>query len=374
MGFMRVLIAGGGTGGHIYPGIAIARYLSVMDKEAEIVFVGTKTGMEADIVAREGFSFKAIKAQGWSRKVSFKTASMILNNSLGVVQSLQIIKRFKPQVVLGTGGYVAAPLVFSAALLKIPVVLHEQNAVPGIANRLLSRWATKIALSFPESAKHFPSTVEQEVTGNPVRQAILDGDRNIGLKNLRLNTGKKTVLVFGGSRGARSINNAIIEGAERLAQTPNLQLIHLTGREEYESVLNQLTNKGIELDLSGNIVIKPYLYEMADALAAADLVICRAGATTLAELTAIGRASILIPYPYATDNHQEKNARSLENAGAAYVIRDKELTGKVLTDLIIKLISDTDSLKRMAENSRKLGKPDAAARIAKCLRDAISNR
>lgn len=371
---MRVLIAGGGTGGHIYPGIAIARYLSVMDKEAEIVFVGTKTGMEADIVAREGFSFKAIKAQGWSRKVSFKTASMILNNSLGVVQSLQIIKRFKPQVVLGTGGYVAAPLVFSAALLKIPVVLHEQNAVPGIANRLLSRWATKIALSFPESAKHFPSTVEQEVTGNPVRQAILDGDRNIGLKNLRLNTGKKTVLVFGGSRGARSINNAIIEGAERLAQTPNLQLIHLTGREEYESVLNQLTNKGIELDLSGNIVIKPYLYEMADALAAADLVICRAGATTLAELTAIGRASILIPYPYATDNHQEKNARSLENAGAAYVIRDKELTGKVLTDLIIKLISDTDSLKRMAENSRKLGKPDAAARIAKCLRDAISNR
>lgn len=369
---MRLLIAGGGTGGHIYPGIAIARYLLSINKDVQIVFVGTKTGMEAEIIRREGFPFMAVKAQGWSRKINLKTVSMFFTNSLGVIQSLRIIKQFKPDVVLGTGGYVAAPLVFSAALLKIPVVLHEQNAVPGITNRILSRWATKIALSFAESKKFFSHSIEQEITGNPVRPAILNKSKEEGLKNLDLHNDKKTVLVFGGSRGARSINQSIIDGMERIIQRFDLQLIFLTGQEEYGLVLNELRERGIDPDLIGNIVVKPYLYEMDDALAAADLIICRAGATTIAELTAIGRASILIPYPYATDNHQEKNAKALEAEGAAYVIKDSELTGRILTDLMFKLTEDFDLLNRMAENSRKLGKPDAAARIVKCLQDAIS--
>jgi len=371
---MRLLIAGGGTGGHIYPGIAIARHLSLTDKNAVITFVGTKNGMEADLVVREGFTFRAIRAQGWSRKISIKTLSMVLNNSMGVLQALNIIRGFKPDVVLGTGGYVAAPLVFAAALLKIPIVLHEQNAVPGITNRFLSRWASKVALSFNESKKFFPSHVKMEVTGNPVREALFQVDKKEGIKKLNLSEHKKTVLVFGGSRGARRINDAIIEGAKNLLSIDKLQLIHLTGQDDYKYVLDQLQKKGIQLDLNGNIVIKPYLYEMENALAAADLVVCRAGATTLAELTALGKASILIPYPYATDNHQEKNARALEAEGAAYVIKDSELTGKILTDLIIKLIEDNELLSRMARNSRKLGQPDAVIRIVKCLRDAVSNR
>jgi len=359
---LRVLITGGGTGGHIYPGLAIADNL--LEREAvEILFVGTERGLEKEIVPKAGFSFATVTVEGLPRRISLTSLRSGFKLVKGLWQAKKIIEKFRPSLVVGTGGYVCGPVVAMAAWQGIPTLIHEQNAFPGITNRLLAKWVNKIAVTYQESARYFPEE-KITLTGNPVRPEVISAQREEALAKFSLNPKKKTVLVFGGSRGARSINQAMIAAREALQNEDFLQIIHVTGKEDFSWVSGQESMEEVKI---GNITIKPYLHNMPDALAAADLVLCRAGATTLAEITVRGIPAILIPYPYATDNHQEYNARSLEKEGAAVVLLDKELNQTKLEDCILRLVKDQNRLDHMAQKSKGMGKPEAAEYIVNCL-------
>jgi UDP-N-acetylglucosamine--N-acetylmuramyl-(pentapeptide) pyrophosphoryl-undecaprenol N-acetylglucosamine transferase len=363
---MRVIISGGGTGGHIYPAITIAKALSGLVKPCEILFVGTKDGMEADIIPKEGFSFTTVEVSGFERKLSFKTIQTTVKLFTGLGQSFSILRRFKPDVVIGTGGYVCGPVLLIAAIMGIPTIIQEQNVIPGVTNRILARFVKKVAVGYPEAVKFFGKHRDKVVvTGNPIRDEVITADRAEALKAFSLDPGKVTLLVSGGSRGARSINNAMAEIYEWFVQHNEIQILHVTGNSEYNNIVDSIRESGIDIGKAGNISIIPYLHNMPQALAVADIAIFRAGAIALAELTALGIPAILIPYPYAAENHQEFNARVLENQGAAIVIRDTELTGLRLKVVLEKLLADRDKVEKMTQASKKIGRPEAAKTIAK---------
>lgn len=371
---MRVLVTGGGTGGHIYPALAIARGIREKYPGAEVLYVGTATGMEADIVPKEGFAFATVTVEGLPRRITPRAIITLGKLIKGIGQAFAVVKRFSPDVVIGTGGYVCGPVVLAAALKKIPTLIHEQNAYPGITNKLLSRFVSRVMVTFPESIRYFPHNTRITVTGLPIRPDILTSGREAGIEGFGLAGDKLTLLIFGGSRGARSINRAVVETAKDLTASKELQILHVTGTLGYEETLTGLKAAGILLDKSGNITVKPYLYNMEDALAAADLVVCRAGAATLAEITALGLPAILIPYPYAAENHQEYNARALADRGAALLIKDSELTGQSLLQSVAKLLDDRPALDKMAAASKGLGRPQALAEIMQCVETALSRR
>lgn len=360
---MKVLITGGGTGGHIYPALAIAQNLQKANPSVEFLFVGTERGLEKEIIPKAGLPFTTITVEGLPRKLSLASLRTGFKLLKGLWQARKILKEFKPTVVVGTGGYVCGPVVAMAAWQGIPTLVHEQNAFPGITNRLLAKWVNKIAVTYQESAKYFPGE-KVVLTGNPIRPEVISASRAESLVRLGLDAAKKTVLIFGGSRGARSINQALMLGREVLQTRSDLQVIHITGKEDFSWASCQ---NGMEEVKFGNIIVKPYLHNMPDALAVADLVVCRSGATTLAEITVRGIPAILIPYPFATDNHQEFNARSLAKEGAAVMLLDRELKEIKLEECILELIDDENRLRIMAQKSRDLGKPEAAQTIVDCL-------
>ncbi|MBU7005636.1 undecaprenyldiphospho-muramoylpentapeptide beta-N-acetylglucosaminyltransferase [Phosphitispora fastidiosa] len=366
---MRIVLTGGGTGGHIYPALAIARGLKENNPKAEVLFLGTAKGLEADIVPREGFNFEIITAEALRRKLSLRVFKTVFSAIKGFFDALRILKRFKPTVVVGTGGYVCAPVISAAVMLKIPTLIHEQNAYPGITNKLLSGFVTKVAATFPESRKYFSSRADIKVTGLPVRPEITMAEREAGVKALSLDGNRFTVLVLGGSRGARSINKALPDVAAKVCGQQGMQLVLVTGQTGYEETLGDFRSRGIDLAGCGNVTVTPYLYNIDEALAVADLVICRAGATSIAEITVRGLPSVLIPYPYASGNHQEYNAEALVRKGAAVMIPDRNLTSKVLWDTIYNLFSDRQVLAGMAEKSRSLGKPGALKHILQLIND-----
>ncbi|MDK2823457.1 MAG: UDP-N-acetylglucosamine--N-acetylmuramyl-(pentapeptide) pyrophosphoryl-undecaprenol [Clostridia bacterium] len=368
---MRVLFTGGGTGGHVYPAVAIAQNLLKKYPNSEVLYVGTKGGMESKIVPQTGLNFKTIEVEGWQRKFSWQALRAGLKAIQGGTQALNIIRKFNPQVVIGTGGYVCGPVVLAASLLKIPTIIHEQNALPGLTNRTLAKLVNKIMITFPESAKYFLDSQKVVLTGLPVRDEIFKITKSEGLDFFNLQSGKITLLVSGGSRGAKSINNAIVSIYQELLQIPNLQIIHATGEQGYYDVINQLALKGINIEEYGNLILKPYIYNMEYALKAADLCIARAGATFLAEITAIGLPGILIPYPYAAENHQEFNARSLVNLDAAIMILDKDLKGNTLFETVRKLINHPERLVEMSDNIKKAGNPDSMEKIMRVLEETI---
>lgn len=362
---MRIIISGGGTGGHIYPAITIAREVAKLAAGCEILFVGTKDGLEADIIPKEGFAFETIEVRGLERRLSWQNVKTLFNTAGSVWNSARIIKKFKPDVVIGTGGYVCGPVLLAASLLKVPTIIQEQNVIPGITNKILSRFVDRIALGYQEAASYFKGKPEQIIfTGNPIRPEVMSATREAGLAELGLAAQKLTVLVVGGSRGARSINTAMNGVCKYFAGNPDIQILHVTGQNEYNSIVGNYKQSGIELSSVGNIIIKPYLYNMPLALAAADIAIFRAGAVGLAELTARGIPAILIPYPYAAENHQEFNAKALAKHGAAIVIADKELTDAKLIDAIKSLLDNPKELSNMAKKSKELGRPQAAKIIA----------
>ena len=357
---MRVIISGGGTGGHLYPGLAIARGLQRQFPEAEILFVGTPRGLEARVVPEEGFPFVPVEVKGWTdRRLSWSTLKSGFAFAKGLREAARIIKNFSPRVVIGTGGYVCVPVVLAACWQGIPALLHEQNAFPGLANRFLSRWADAVMLTFSEAERFFPKACRTVHTGLPVRPEILQRDRRRGAAEWGLDPGKITVLSMGGSQGARSINCAMLEVVEYFCRAPEWQLIHATGPGGYDEFMEALSLRGLKVERSGNIRIVPYLYRMEHALAAADLAVCRAGASTLAEITACGIPAILIPYPYAADNHQAYNARVLEEKGAAVVIPDSSLNGELLLKTVQGLLENKEQLYQMARQSLRLAKPQA---------------
>lgn len=359
---MKVIVSGGGTGGHIYPALTIADEIKKLRPDTKIVFVGTEEGLEKTIIPRYGYPLEYIKVAGFRRSLSLDTLRSIFKLFCGLWDARQVLRKEKPDLVIGTGGYVCGPVVFLAALQKIPCCIQEQNALPGVTNKILSRFVSKVFLGYREAANYFKGSADLVYTGNPIRTEILKYSREEAIKELGLDPLKKTILVSGGSRGARSINNAMLEAVPALSGRHDVQVLHATGVANYEQHMAKLAKKG---KLGDNIIIKPYLHNMPVALAAADLAVFRAGAIGLAELMARGVPSVLIPFPYATANHQEFNARAVEAKGGAKVILDKDLTGEKLLEAIEYLLLHQEKLQKMALAAKDLGKPQAAEEIAR---------
>ena len=359
---MKVILSGGGTGGHIYPALTIADAIKKERPDAEIFFVGTKDGLEKNIIPRYGYELKFIEVAGFKRSLSLDTLRSFGKLFKGLSDAVEIISEAKPDLVIGTGGYVCGPICFIAALKGIPTCIQEQNAMPGVTNKILARFVKKVFLGYEEGRKYFSGSSEKIYTGNPIRTEILEHEKSEAMAELGLDLKKKTVLVSGGSRGARSINKAMLEAELKLSGREDVQVVHATGEINYEDYMKEITARGT---VDKNIVIKPYLHNMPVALAAADLAVFRAGAIGLAELMACGIPSVLIPYPYATGNHQEYNARAIEKNGAARVILDKELTGEKILAIIEELLAQEKDLLEMKQKAKSLGRPEAASVIAK---------
>ncbi len=360
---MRIIISGGGTGGHIYPAITLINNIKKIVPTAEFLYVGTKKGLEADIIPRENIPFVTLDIKGFERHLTLENL-MVLGKALkGVLKATSIVRRFKPDVAIGTGGYVCGPILMAASLMGIPTLIQEQNAIPGVTNKILSKFVSKIAVGYERAAEYFPAD-KVVFTGNPIRDDILSCSRDEGLMEFSLATDKKTILVSGGSRGAHSINKAMLEVHKYFTNNYRIQIMHVTGKNDYDFVMKGLKDLGVNVDKTDNISVYPYLYDMPKALAAADIAVFRAGATSLAELTARGVPAVLIPYPFAAENHQEFNARELEKNGAAKVILNKDLTGERLIDSLEKMLSSESYLQKMTDASRSMGKPSAASVIA----------
>ena len=353
---MRILIVLGGTGGHIYPGIALAERLKTRNNE--VILAGRKGGISERIAQDSGFSFLQIAGEGLVRRFSLKVFRFLGKSIHGFFQSIKILHSFRPDIVVGMGGYLGFPVILAAKISRITCAIHEPNVLPGLANRVLGKMVDRVMVSFKETERFFPSK-KTFLTGSPVRQSILSCSRSEGLRNLNLEEGRKNILVFGGSQGARSINLAMVEALDLLAPLRNrIQVIHISGIKQFSEIREEYQKRNY------SSCVLPYLLHMEYAYSCCDLVISRSGASTVAEIMAKGLPSILIPYPYATAGHQKVNAGFLSARGASVVIEDDRLTGPLLTDTIIRLINDEAELKQMVENTRRLSIGDAATRMA----------
>ena len=363
---MRFLIAGGGTGGHIYPALSIADEIKRLDPSAEFLFVGTGHGLEAELVPRAGYALKTIQLYGFQRHLSGRNIRnlFLLGKSLWDVK--KILWEFRPDVAVGTGGYVCGPVLLAAAFTGIPTLIQEQNAFPGVTNRILGRIVDVVALGYEEAAlKIRVRKARVVVTGNPVRVDLLSEDREAACRHFGFQAEIPTVLITGGSQGAQSINQAALTVHRRFAGNKDVQILHITGQTDYNKIISILTSEGLVGNEAGaGRMIVPYLHEMPKALAVSDLAVSRAGAIGLAELTILGIPAVLVPYPYASENHQEINARFLEKNGAAVVIRDTELTGDLLYNMLRSLIFDEMRLRSMSVAAIRMSHPGAASAIA----------
>lgn len=356
---MKIAISGGGTGGHIYPALSFIREVKKLHPDCEVLYIGTKEGLESKIVPRENIPFQTIHITGFKRKLSFENIKTVARFIKGVRDSKKILKQFNPDLVIGTGGYVCGPVVFAAYKLKIPTIIHEQNSIPGLTNKFLSKYVDKVAISFPESATFFPKE-KVVLTGNPRGSEVLGKNGILGKESVGLDKEKHSVLIFGGSRGARPINEAVLEMLPSI-KNRDYQILYITGEVHYEQVMKEVEKLGT----IPNVKIFPFLHNMPDVLSGMDLVVARAGATTIAELTSLGVPSILIPSPYVTNNHQEKNARALVEKNAAKMLLEKHLSGATLLKEIDSIINHSEKLQEMKEASRKLGIQDAGERLYK---------
>ncbi len=356
---MKVVISGGGTGGHIYPALAVARGIKGRLPDTDILYVGTREGMESKIVPAAGFEFASIDISGLNRSSILKASASLAKFPKSIFQSWSIIKQFQPDMVLGTGGYVSFPVVSAGTLFPgCRTFIHEQNAFPGIANRNLAKKVDCTMINFPEAARHLKAK-NIKVTGLPVRQEIMEVDKGQAISKLDLDENTFTLLAFGGSRGAASINQAMLQLLQAYPIN-DIQVIWITGDDAYEEMLMQM---GDTAAVQGTVIIKPFMHNIEDAMAAADLAICRAGASTVSELAILGLPAILVPYPYAAENHQEKNARALIEKKAAEMVIDEFLDGDTLFNKLEELKNDKSRLGEMSLNMNKEARPDALNKI-----------
>ena len=357
---MKVLIAAGGTGGHIYPGIAVAKEILRRDAESEVLFVGTARGLEKKIVPENGFQLSLINSAGLKNVGLMGKIKGLSVLPRSFVEARRIIRQFRPHVVVGAGGYVSGPVLLMAAIMGVPTLVMDSNALPGFTNRKLARFVDRAALTFSESLPFFGH--KGVVTGNPVRQEFFE----IPSKK---RDGVFHILVFGGSQGARAISNAVIESIPHLAKyNGRLSLTHQTG----ESDLEKIRAAYIDAKFS-DVDVRPFISDMFVEFGKADLLICRAGATTCAEVAAAGQAAVMIPFPNAADNHQQKNAEAFENAGAAKMILQRDLNGETLANTIVKLIDSPTVIGEMEAAARRLSHPDAAERTVDIIEDLKMN-
>lgn len=356
---IRLLLTGGGTGGHLFPAVAAAQEFLRQMPETRVLFVGTRRKVDTKSLAAYGFASDNIRCYGLKGKNPLELLKALAILPVSFYQAGRIIRRFQPDIILGVGGYVTGPVVVAGKILGVPTVIHEQNSVPGLANKKLGAFVDRVCLSLPGSGAEFPPE-KITYTGNPVRRNILQLAKNPSLKVS--GNGRKTLLVLGGSQGARAVNRLVSEGLQSLSDTilAGLRVIHQTGEQDFEGIKQLYADRGIES------LVQPFFTDMAEIYSQADLLVSRAGATTLAEIAVLGKPAILIPYPSAADNHQEKNGNHYAAGGGAIVQKQNELTGDKLAENIRQLMSDEGRLIAMGTAMKKLAFPDAAEKIVAC--------
>ena len=360
---MKILVSGGGTAGHINPAIAIAKRMK-NEYDAEILFVGREKGMERDLVTKEGFQIKFIEVEGLKRKLTFENVKVLIKYITAINKAKKIIKDFKPDVVVGTGGYVCAPVMSAANALKIPSLVHEQNVIPGMTVKLASSFVNVVATSFSDTEKYVSEKVKEKciLTGNPLRENLFD----LSYSEARSRLGIKDeifVVTVGGSLGARTINDALCDIVNNI-NAENVKILGGTGERYYDEVMEKIDKE----KLGKNIEIVPYIYNMNEVLPAADLVISRSGAVTVSELCAMGKASVLIPSPNVTHNHQEYNAKSIAERGASLMICERDIKENTVSDAVSSLIANREKLDNMSECAKKLAIADGTKRICDIVR------
>jgi len=371
---MKILVAGGGTGGHIFPAIALAETFKAQEPDTRILFVGTRNELEISALARKGFKHMSIAAAGLKGRSLWQQLLAILRIPKGFFQAVGIIRRFDPDIVIGVGGYASGPVVLAAKLMRKRVVIHEQNVIPGFTNRVLGRISDRIFLSFPDKLGVFDKA-KTVLTGNPVREEILATQRANRRDNQRENrrgnktTGLFNLLIVGGSQGAHAINRAIIEALDHLNEPERIGFTHQTGANDLEWVEAAYSRHGTNAD------VRPFFEDMATAYKNADLVICRAGATTVAELTALGKPAIYIPFPFAVHNHQALNAGRVTEASAGELLLESDLDGRMLAKKVDRYLSSPADLRAMATRAKALGQPNASQQmVTECKRLVLIGR
>lgn len=370
----KILIATGGTGGHINPALAVAGFIREKYPEADILFVGTAVKMEAQLVPAAGYNFKTIDIQGFSRDLTPSGIKQNISTVIKLVksssQAKKIIKEFNPDVVLGFGGYVGGPVLRTASKLGIPTAIHEQNAFPGVTNKALAKVVDKVMLTAPEAEKYMQPKNPCVVTGLPVRGELISANREFSRAELGVDE-RPVILSMGGSLGARVINNAVTQLIEERYERKDCYFLHATGKAGVGMFDVIEKEKGISLEENKHIMLREYINDMHRCMAAADLVICRAGASSLSEIQAMGKPSILVPYPYAAENHQYYNAMELVKNDAAILIEEKDFTGERLIKEIDALLADKSRLTTLGENAKKMAIYDATERIVSCICEIV---
>lgn len=365
---MRVLVSGGGTAGHIYPALAVSRLVASRDGDA-VAFVGAPGSLEERLAGEAGLRFLSVRAQGWDRAKPLTFVTGVFTAIGSLARCMALLRHERIDVVCGFGGFVSLPLGLAAVLRRVPLVIHEQNAVPGLTNKVLARWARTVCLTYPDSSSDLRPGVRTVVTGNPVRSSVLAADRATGRSAFGVGETDTLLLVFGGSRGARHLNSATVELYSRLSQVEGLRVVQIAGPSEAATVRDALSRA------AGGAVppwwsVREYVDGMGDLIAAADLVVSRSGATTLAELSVLAKAMVLVPYPYATDDHQTRNAEPFVSVGGARVVADADLDEPEFAEAVIGLLRDPRERAVMAERSGTLGRQHAAEAVVDAVRAA----
>lgn len=351
---LRLLITGGGTGGHLFPAVASAQALKKRQPESDVLFIGTRRKIDTTSLDSYGFESSSIHSHGLKGKNVIELIKALAILPVSFFQAVTRIRKFKPDVALGVGGYVTGPVMLAAKVLGVPTIIHEQNSIPGMANRKLGAIVDRICVSIPGSETFFPDT-KVIMTGNPVRQNILELAKN----EVDRTTGKQTLLVLGGSQGANALNKAVTEVlcSDLSGKLAEISVIHQTGKNDIDWVREKYREAGVDAE------VEPFFQDMKSVYEKADFLVSRAGATTLTELAVLGKPAVLIPYPFAADNHQKKNADYYVQGGGSLLIPENELDGQVLTKILTGLIEDKEKLRSMGDAMRKMANPDAAERI-----------
>ena len=358
---IKYFVTGGGTGGHIYPALAVADALA--EKGAKVYYVGNKRNMEFELASKKGYKFLHVSVKGMPRGLTPKFFWWGVKLVKAIIRSVRYIQKYKPNAVFATGGYVSAPMIFACRITKTPYMMHDCDAMPGLVTRKLSRRAKYVSLAFDKAKKYIPNR-NAIVTGNPIREQFKTLSKNSAKAEMGLEENKITLAIMGGSQGAKSVNNTVVELIKEFSQELNMQVIFQTGKKNYEEVTERLKQFYPNWEQDSNLVIKPYFDNMIAVLKSSDIVISRAGSLSLSEICASGVAPILVPYPYAAANHQRINAKSLLENGACIYIEDKDLEPNTLRETIVELLNNPVKMNYLKQNSSYLAKYDAARQIA----------
>lgn len=362
---MKVIIAAAQTGGHINPGIAIANKIKKENKNARIMFIGTTRGLENDLVPRAGYELRTIEAHGINRKISITNIKNMFKTLKGLNEAEKIVKEFKPDIVIGTGGFICGPVLMAAKKYKIPTMVHESNAFPGVATKLLSKRVDTVLVGFEDAIKRLPNAKKIVVTGTPTKIKKVNlskSQKEKMMDELELNKELPIVLIFGGSQGAKSINSTLIDIIKNKTNA-NYQIIWASGPKQYDVIKDDLKELKIDINKIKNVKILPYIYNMEEMMNLADIIISRSGAMTITEIAITGKPAIFIPFPFATENHQEYNARVLVNQGAAKIILDKDLNEDILSTTLNEMLKDKNELLKMSKNASKVAISDVEGKI-----------